>query len=104
MSDEEIRWRMNRDPYICSEAEGYVTAINILAIEYLIKANNREEYNRWIRVLSKAELSDLEILKIHLGLNRHTSSLGAMITQGDYENQREDLMEFLEELENERKD
>ena len=99
MTEEDIRWRIGRQPYICYEAEAYVTAINILAIEYLIKTQNYEEYHRWIDVIYKLSLEDLDFLQFLLSVNKHTSSLGAMITQGDYDSQRETLMDFLTEME-----
>ena len=85
-----------RDPYKSHIADAYTTAINILAVEYLIKTDNREEYCR--RVGQVYELTDpeLDILHVYLSLNMHTSSLGAMITQGDYEHQREELLYFLD--------
>jgi hypothetical protein len=100
MRDEEIRLRMNRNPYVCDEAEAYVTAINILAVEHLVKTDNYAEYCRLTNILSKADMLDLSVLRICLSLNHHTSSLGAMITQGDYEYQKECVMDFLEEIEN----
>ena len=85
-----------RYPYIHNEADAYVTAINILAVEYLIKTDNKEEYSR--RAEQVSELTDYELtyLWIELSLNMHTSSLGAMITHGDYEHQKEALLNFLD--------
>ena len=85
-----------RYPYVSNEADAYVTAINILAVEYLIKTDNREEYSRRIAQVYELEKDDLTILHIRLSLNMHTSSLGAMITQDDYESQREALLYFLD--------
>ena len=77
-------------------ADAYVTAINILAVEYLIKTDNREEYTRRINQIYELTENDLEVLHVRLSLNMHTSTLGAMITQGDYEDQREELLYFLD--------
>ena len=87
------------NPYVNPETAAYVTAINMLAVEYLVKTNDEEEYGR--RVQQVCELSDdaLMDLFITLDLNMHISSLGAMITQGDYETQREHLFNFLDNLE-----
>ena len=85
-----------RDPYKSYEAAAYVTAINILAVEYLIKTNDREEYCRRVHQVYELTEDELNNLHIYLSLNRHVSSLGAMITQGDYEDQREDLLYFLD--------
>ena len=50
-----------RMPYKNIETAAYVTAINILAVEYLIKQNDRKEYTRRVeQVLSLSEI-DLEI-------------------------------------------
>jgi hypothetical protein len=85
-----------RDPYKSDIAAAYTTAINILAVEYLIKTDNREEYSRRVQQVYELTEDELVILDVYFSLNRHDSSLGAMITQGDYEDQREDLLYFLD--------
>lgn len=85
-----------RDPYRSAIADAYTTAINILAVEYLIKTNNREEYSRRIDQVCGLTEIELDVLHILLSLNMHTSSLGAMITRGDYEHQRDELLYFLD--------
>lgn len=85
-----------RNPYKNIVTEAYITAINILAVEYLVKTNNPEEYSRRVQQVYDLTEVELEILYIWLSLNMHTSSLGAMITQGDYDNQRDELMTFLD--------
>lgn len=85
-----------RDPYKSNIADAYTTAINILAVEYLVKTDNREEYSRRINQVYALTELELDILHITLSLNMHTSSLGAMITQGDYDCQRERLLYFLD--------
>lgn len=85
-----------RDPYKSNIADAYTTAINILAVEYLVKTNDRDEYTRRVVQVDALTEFDLEILHIRLSLNSHTSSLGAMITQGDYDYQREELLYFLD--------
>ena len=85
-----------RYPYVNNMADAYVTAINILAVEYLIKTDKREEYSRRINQVYKLTDDEFECLNIELSLNMHTSSLGAMITQGDYNHQLENLLYFLD--------
>lgn len=85
-----------RNPFVSTEADAYVTAINILAVEYLIKTNNEEEYSRRCKQVSELTEDELSVLWCWLSINHHTSTLGAMITQGDYEDQREDLLYFLD--------
>lgn len=94
MAIERSNWR--KSPYVNDLAEAYVTAVNILAIEYLVKQNNYDEYGKWVEIVYRLTEEELYTLQARLSINAHTSSLGAMITQGDYESQREDLMEFLE--------
>lgn len=72
-------------------------SVNILAVEYLVKTDNREEYGRQVDKLFKRSIDDLQSLHIRLSLNMHIRNLGEMITQGDYEYQKERLLEFLEE-------
>lgn len=88
-----------RNPFSCIEADAYVTAINILAVEYLVKTQNPEEYSRRAHQVSELTDDELSVLWVWLSLNRHTSTLGAMITRGDYEYQRDDLLEFLDDPE-----
>lgn len=89
-----------RDPYKNPETAAYCTAINILAVEHLIKTNNPEEYRRRCKQVSALTEDELVILHIWLDLNKHISTLGAMITQGDYASQLEDLYNFLDYPEN----
>lgn len=74
-------------------------AVNILAVEYLIKTDNYSEYSRQVTKLSKLSDTDLICLDVTLSLNMHIDNLGAMITQEDYEHQKELLFKFLEEVE-----
>ena len=87
-----------RDPYWHTFAEGYVTAINILAVEYLIKTKDEETYGKYCDIVNKLSIEELDDLKFALSFNMHTSSLGAMITQGDYDHQREILMDYLDSM------
>ena len=85
-----------RFPYKNVETAAYITAINILAVEYLVKIYDWDEYSRLVKQvyeLTEEELHDLFIL---LDLNKHISCLGAMITQGDYDEQRNNLLYFLD--------
>lgn len=88
-----------RVPYKNIQTAAYVTAINILAVEYLVKTYDPEEYSRRVEQVYQLGEDDLKILFVYLDLNRHVSSLGAMITQGDYDGQRRDLLEFLDDPE-----
>lgn len=85
-----------RDPYKSNIADAYTTAINILAVEYLIKTDDREEYSRRVQQVYELTENELDSLHIYLSLNMHTSSLGAMITQEDYDSQKDILLEFLD--------
>lgn len=73
-------------------------SVNILAVEYLIKTNNEKEYSKQVDKLRKLTEAQLASLEVYLSLNMHTANLGAMITQGDYETQKEILLNFLEEV------
>lgn len=84
-----------RNPYINSATEAYVTAINILAVEYLIKTRDLDKYTRYVKKVEEFDTSKLEQLYHLLSLNMHTSSLGAMITQHDYDVQTMALLNFL---------
>lgn len=90
-----------RDPYKNEATAAYVTAINILAVEYLVKTNDTEKYSYYVDQVCDLTETDLDMLFIDLDLNMHTSSLGAMITQGDYNCQLERLLDFLYEVKGE---
>lgn len=82
--------------YSCSEAAGYVAAINILAVEYLVRTNNPKEYARRVNQVCSLSMTQLDELDFVLELNRHISTLGAMITHGDYGSLVVDLLMFLD--------
>lgn len=84
-----------RNPYVNNITAAYVTAVNILAVEFLIKHNEPDLYSYYIRQIYELNEWELTSLFVLLDLNMHTSSLGAMITQGDYDNQRDTLLDFL---------
>lgn len=78
--------------------QAFNAAVNILAVEYLIKTVNEHEYSKRIEQLRKLDSSDLESLHLTLSLNmQHIGNLGEMITQGDYNYQVNELFEFLDE-------
>lgn len=78
------------------EKTTFNAAINILAVKYLVKTNNTEEYGSRCDQVQKLDLSDLQSLNIVLSLNMHIGNLGEMITHGDYDYQVVDLIEFLD--------
>ena len=84
-----------REPYVSVISEAFNTAINILAVEYLVKTTNEKEYGEWSEKLYALNDDELDLLYFKLSFNMHTANLGAMITQGDYDYQREILLEFL---------
>lgn len=66
-------------------------AINILAVEFLVKENKPEKYKEYVDILSSFDDIDMEDLRIDLSLNMHIQNLGEMISQGDYDEQKEIL-------------
>lgn len=80
---------------ICPDA--YNAAVNILAVEFLVKERAIEKYSRYIKILYTFDTLDLLCLDISLSFNKHISNLGAMITQGDYDSQRDILFAALKE-------
>lgn len=85
-----------RNPFKSIYAEAYVTAINILAVEYLVKMNDFAEYSRRCKQVEALTSDELSVLWVWLSMNMHTSTLGAMITQHDYDDQRDELFLFLD--------
>lgn len=71
-------------------------AINILAVEFLVKENNPEKYKEYTDILFSFDDIDMEDLRIDLSLNMHIQNLGEMISQGDYDEQKEILFYGLE--------
>ena len=97
MANNSWEWIAKREPYASEAAGGYVTAINILAVEYLIKTNDEPTYANLCKKVSELSQHELEHLQFIFSFNKHNSTLGAMITQGDYDYQKKLLLDFLEE-------
>ena len=91
-----------RNPYANGETEAYVTAINILTVEFLIKTRDEERYGHYCDIVNKLDDYDLDLLRWEINFNMHTSSLGAMITHSDYDEQRDNLLYFLDRLDEKR--
>ena len=83
------------DDYSLDAQRAFNTAVNILAVEYLIKTDNKPEYSRQVEQLSLLDHHALESMFLDLSLNMHTRNLGEMITQGDYAYQTEVLLQKL---------
>ena len=97
------------NPYKNDATAAYVTAVNILAVEYLVKGaifpkKNYYEYmyKKYYTILINLKNEQLEDLYRILSFNRHISSLGAMITQKDYRDQVNDLLTFLDNVDKEK--
>lgn len=73
-------------------------AVNILAVEYLIKTKNPEEYRKRLFQLRDLHDQQLEELYFTLGLNTHIKNLGEMITHDNYDYQCGALLRFLDDL------
>lgn len=84
-----------RNPYINRATEAYVAAVNILAVEFLVKTNDRKKYTMYMKVLEELDTDKLESLYYLISNMMHTSTLGAMITQGDYDIQKGALLNYL---------
>ena len=93
-----------RNVYTSNRAAAWVAALNILAAEYLVKYNDDATYGRWCDVLNSCTDTDLEVLFVYLDLNHHITSLGHMISHNDYDDLLYTLIEFLEEMEEEKSD
>ena len=74
-------------------------AVNILAVELLVKTEDKSAYSKYANILGNLNESQIESLVTCLSLNRHIKNLGEMITQGDYEDQKETLFEALDGFE-----
>lgn len=72
-------------------------AVNILAVECLVKENNDDRYSECIEILRSFDDMDMLYLDVSFSLNMHIQNLGEMITQGDYDEQKEILFNALEE-------
>lgn len=83
-------------PYQNNEAEAYTTAINILAVEYLVRTYNWGEYTKRCKQVYELTTAELISLYVTLSMNKHTSNLGAMISHGEFGGQRDDLLYFLD--------
>lgn len=77
------------------ERETFNAAVNLLAVEYLVKTKDNEKYGQLIEQLYALDSQDWSDLNIELSLNMHIRNLGEMISQGDYDDQLHNLLEFL---------
>lgn len=91
-----------RNLYSSGAAEAYAASVNLLAVEFLVKKNDPESYSKYINIFYTLTDEDLDELDFILSLNRHISTVGAMITQGDYDSLLDILIEYLEEKEDEK--
>ena len=80
--------------------EAYAAAVNILAAEYLLRHYHPDKYSEMIEKLHALTDDELVALYIKLSegdlLTHHISTLGAMITHGNYNSLWADLIDFLE--------
>ena len=96
MLERPLERAFKRDPYCGPFAAAYTTAINILAVEYLIRTEDDKTYGKYCDIVNKLSEDELDDLEFALSFNKHTSSLGAMITQGDYDEQKRILIDYLD--------
>lgn len=82
--------------YSSQEAQAYVTAINILAVEYLLLNHDNNTYGLLVQEID--ELTDDELIELWIAfdLNNHISTLGAMVSHGEYKDQLRLLISYLE--------
>lgn len=97
------------NPYKNDATAAYVTDVNILTVEYLIKGRVFPEknyyeymYKKYYTILLNLNIEQLEELYRILSFNRHISSLGAMVTQKDYDDQAIYLLAFLDKVDREK--
>lgn len=77
--------------------EGWVAALNVLATEFYVKTNKPERYSYYCDILNSLDDSELEWLQTILQINCHITSLGHMMSHGDYDAIKDQLFEFLDE-------
>lgn len=77
--------------------EAWVAALNVLAVEFLAKTNQPDKYTQYCERLSTLTDDELDILHIDLKINHHITSLGHMLSHGDYDWVKGALFEFLGE-------
>lgn len=75
----------------------YNAAVNILAVEYLVKELNHKKYFDGTEILSSFDDADMLSLDVKISLNMHIANLGLMIIEGDYDDQKEILLSALKE-------
>lgn len=77
------------------KSEAWVAALNVLAVEFLVKTNQPEKYSHYCELLNSLDDDDLEELHVCLDLNKHITSLGHMISHNDYDEVRDEVFEYL---------
>ena len=66
----------------------YNAAMNILAVEYLVKERNHNKFFDSVEILLSFDNTDMLCLNVDLSLNMHIANLGLMIIGGDYDKQK----------------
>ena len=93
---QKTRTIADRTVYTDFKHQAFVAALNILATEFYVKTNQPEKYSYYCERLSSLDDTQLECLHIWLSLNCHITSLGHMMSHGDYEAAKDKLFYFLE--------
>ena len=78
------------------ELMAYNACVNILAVEFLVKKYDWNTYAMYITKLYALTNDEMSVLAIDISLNMHIKNLGEMISQGDYDEQRDSLLHFLD--------
>lgn len=91
-----------RTAYTDFKHEAWIAALNILAVEFLVKTNQPEKYQHYRDELDSLSDDNLTIMHAYFDMgNGHTTSLGHMLSHGDYDSLKETLFDLLDKgLEN----
>lgn len=86
---------IDRTVYTDFKHEAWAAALNILAVEFLIKTDKPRVYGMYCDILNLLDDGDLEVLHGVMSLNHHITSLGHMCSHDDYESVQEALFGYL---------
>lgn len=80
----------------------YNAAMNILAVEYLVKERNHAKFFDSVEILLSFDNTDMLCLGVDLSLNMQIANLGLMIIGGNYDKQKGILLSTLKKKKRDR--
>lgn len=86
------------NPYVNSPTEGYIAAINILAIEFLCNRKDKNAYDSYVKILNSLSIHTMCDLWLTLRSIGPLESMGKILIDGNFETMKCRLIRYLDEI------